>query len=113
MHSTPTAANPVFSDHALVRINARRLSRNGIELVQQYGREVFARGAVYCFVGKKEVAAYADQADLSAVEGVHVLAARDGTVITAYRNREFRPGRYRKPNYRPARQRKARRHQRA
>ena len=109
MRTTPTDGDAALSRHAADRMNQRRLSGAWVELVQQYGREVFARGAVFCFVGRKEVAEYAARADLTGVEGVHVLVARDGTVITVYRNRGFHPSRYRKPNYRTARLTKARR----
>lgn len=109
MPTTAMTAVPAFSQHARDRMNQRGLSDKGIELVQQYGRQVFARGAVYCFIGHKEVAAHAERTDLTGVEGVHVLVARDGTVLTVYRNRGFRPCQYRKPNYRAARLKKARR----
>jgi predicted amino acid dehydrogenase len=100
MNAPPTSNAAPYSAHALTRISARRLTLDGIELVQQFGREVFTRGAVYQFIGRKEVETYAAQADLSELEGVHVLLAHDGTVITAYRNRAFHPNQYRKPNYR-------------
>lgn len=109
MGTTSTNTGAPLSRHACDRMNRRRLSGTGVDLVQQYGREVFARGAVFCFVGRKEVAAYADRADLTGVEGIHVLVSRDGMVITVYRNRGFHPNRYRKPNYRAARLRAARR----
>src|SRR5436853_338295 len=90
----------LFSRHALRRMNARCITDRAVELVQQYGREIHARGAIYYVVGRKEVESLADRVDLSWVEGIHVLLSRDGWVITTYRNRAFRPHRYRKPEYR-------------
>ena len=107
MPSTVPNVGPTFSHHARLRMSQRGLSDSGIELVREYGRQVFARGALYCFIGRKEVELYADRADLTGVEGVHVLLTRDGTVLTVYRNRAFHPRRYRKLNYRRARLRKA------
>ena len=109
MPAEPTNAEAAFSWHARKRMSQRRLSHVRVELVQEYGRQVFARGAVYCFIGRKEVEEYADRTDLTGVEGVHVLIAHDGTVLTVYRNRGFRPCRYRKLSYRTARLKKARR----
>lgn len=108
MPTTLTNPGPVYSQHALDRMNQRRLNDNQVALVHKYGREVFARDAVYHFVGRKEVEAFADRADLSGVEGIHVLESRDGTVLTVYRNRGFRPCRYQKASCRAARLKKAR-----
>ncbi len=110
-HQTNTES--AFSRHARKRMNQRRLSRAGIELVQEYGRVVYARGAQFCFIGRKEVEAYADRTDLTGAEGIHLLIARDGTILTVYRNRGFHPSRYRKANYRLARLKKAARRRRA
>lgn len=109
MPTASTHLEPVYSQHAIDRMNQRRLSDEQVALVHKYGREVYARGAVYHFVGRKEVEAYARYADLSGVEGVHVLEAHDGTVLTVYRNRGFHPSRYRKLSLRAARRIKERR----
>jgi hypothetical protein len=58
------------------------------------GRVVCARAAEIFFVGRREVEHYAREGiDLSTVEGIHVVCAPDGAVLTAYRNRSRRPPR--------------------
>ncbi|HEY1191113.1 MAG TPA: hypothetical protein VGE74_25995 [Gemmata sp.] len=109
MPTTLTHPEPIYSQHAIDRMNERRLNDEQVALVHEYGREVFARGAVYHFVGRKEVEAFAACVDLTAVEGIHVLESHSGTVLTVYRNRGFRPSRYWKSNSRAARLKKARR----
>lgn len=111
MLTTPPA-DAQYTHHAVRRMNARALDPQVIELVQQYGRQLNARGAVYCVVGKKELKRFADTIDLSAADGVHVLVSTDGWVLTTYRNRGFHPSRYRKPTHRPARLAKLRRRHR-
>jgi hypothetical protein len=69
----------------------RGITAEAIEAVLEFGRAVHARGAVVHAIGKKEVAHYLDQdIDLSAFDGIHVVCAGDGTIITAYRNHDFR-----------------------
>ncbi|MBX3400764.1 MAG: hypothetical protein KF873_18675 [Gemmataceae bacterium] len=56
-----------------------------------YGRIVYTRGAILYAIGRKEVEKYArDGVDLSALNGVQVVCSLDRTVITVYRNRNFR-----------------------
>jgi hypothetical protein len=44
----------------------------------------------YCVVGRKEVKHYASLGiDLSDAEGLQVLLASDGAVVTVYRNRDL------------------------
>ena len=54
------------------------------------------RAAEIFFVGRKEVVRYAhEDVDLQGVEGIHVVCASEGEVLTAYRNRGRRPPRAR------------------
>jgi len=56
-----------------------------------FGRVVHIRGASVHVIGRKEVSKLSREGiDLSSQEGVQVVCARDGTVITVYRNRELR-----------------------
>ena len=77
--------------HAAVRMNARRYRPETVEAVLAYGREAHVRGATICAIGRKEV----DRArraglDLRDLEGIQVVCARDGSILTVYRNRDLR-----------------------
>lgn len=92
-----------ISDHALMRMGQRGISEKIVALVLRHGRTVHARGATYRVIGHKEVSRCAQQGiDLTDADGVHVLLAADGSVITAYRNhelRKIRPTKRRHRNY--------------
>jgi hypothetical protein len=80
-----------LTDHAQMRMGQRGISENVVELVLLHGRTVHARGATYRVIGHKEVSRCAKRGlDLSDADGVHVLIAANGSVITAYRNHELR-----------------------
>jgi len=56
-----------------------------------YGRAVFARGAIIYAIGKQEVTHWVRQGvQLTAFEGIQVVCAQNGTVLTVFRNRNFR-----------------------
>jgi hypothetical protein len=80
-----------LTKHGRSRLSARRLSVTGLEGVFEFGREVHTRGAIIHVVGRNEVE-YANRcaADISDLEGWHVVCSRDGHVITAYRNHDLR-----------------------
>jgi len=81
-----------LTNHARNRMNARNLPSEAVCSALQYGRVVYARGAAIHVIGRKEVHKYKKEGvNLSAYEGVQVLCSpKDGTVITVYRNRNFR-----------------------
>ncbi len=93
----------VFTDHAHERMRSRELREGDVLLTIEYGRTYYARGAVFKVIGKKEVAHYRDEVNLEHLDGVHVVMALDGTVITTYRNRHFHRTDFRKPRHRPHR----------
>jgi hypothetical protein len=76
--------------HAAVRMRQRGISARVVDLVLTYGRQIQAKGLIFCVVGRKEVAKYATYGvDLSAAEGLQVLVAPDGVVVTMYRNHDL------------------------
>lgn len=80
-----------LSCHANERMEQRNIDIEAIEAVLDYGREVFTRGAVVHAVGRREIEQSAREGiDLTRHDGVQVVCSRDGTVLTAYRNRDFR-----------------------
>lgn len=86
-----SSTNLSLTDHAQMRMGQRGISESVVAMVLRHGRTVHARGATYRVVGHKEVARGAERGiDLADADGVHVLLAPDGSVITAYRNHELR-----------------------
>lgn len=68
----------------------RGIQSEVIDLVIEYGRAVYTRGAVIHAIGRKEVERYRQDIDLSDCEGVQVVCSMDGTILTVYRNHNFR-----------------------
>lgn len=93
----------VLTTHVRKRMQSRRISEADIQDAVRYGRTYYARGAVFKVIGKKEIDRHCDEPNLQHLEGVHVVMAHDGTVITAYRNRQFHRVNFSKPRYRPHR----------
>ncbi len=81
-----------LTKHARKRMSARNLPPEAVQSALQYGRVVHTRGAAIHAIGRKEVHKYKKEGiNLSAYEGIQVLCSpKDGTVITVYRNRNFR-----------------------
>jgi hypothetical protein len=89
--------------HAWQRMTARRLSRDAVQAAIEYGRIVYVRGATICAIGRKEVSRFSRQGiDLSRYEGTQVVCAPEGTILTVYRNRDFRGLRSRRCHSRTA-----------
>ena len=87
----PDPRTAALSGHALQRMRQRRISESAIRAALEYGRVVHVRGAAIHAIGRKEVFRLRRRAiDVSEHEGVQVVCARDGTILTAYRNRDFR-----------------------
>jgi hypothetical protein len=75
--------------HAWSRMSRRGLSPQALRLVLSYGRVVYTRGATIYAIGRKEIARWRDEIDLSDLEGVQAVCG-DESVITMYRNRDLR-----------------------
>lgn len=93
----------VLTTHAQKRMQSRGITEEDIHDTIQYGRTFYARGAIFKVVGKKEIEHHSDEVDLGHLDGIHVVLAHDGAVITTYRNRQFHRGDFCKPRYRPYR----------
>jgi hypothetical protein len=80
-----------LTDHARRRMRKRGLSEEALVLTLLFGRSVWTRGAQIFAIGHQEVRHFAKQGlDLSAHEGVQVVCAPNGAILTVYRNRDFR-----------------------
>jgi hypothetical protein len=77
--------------HAWERMGGRGVSPDAIGMVLNYGRAAHTRGATIYVVGRKEVRRYRqDGIDLAALEGLQVVCADNGAILTVYRNRDLR-----------------------
>ena len=81
----------MLTKHAKRRMEARRLPEDAVNAALDHGRIVHARGAEIYAIGRNEIArCRREGVDLSAYEGVQVVCSPDGTVLTVYKNRNFR-----------------------
>jgi hypothetical protein len=80
-----------LSFHARERMDRRNIGQDAIEDVLANGRVIYTRGAVIYAIGRREIKQWEDQGvDLSDHDGLQVVTAHDGDILTVYRNRDFR-----------------------
>lgn len=91
-HAVGSAYLPKITAHAWARMSARRLNSRTVDMVLSFGRVVHVRGAAIHVIGKKEVEKLSRQGlDVGDCEGVQVVCTPDcDTIITVYKNRDFR-----------------------
>lgn len=77
------------SRHAEMRMSARRISPQALELTVRFGRRVHVRHGTMHVIGKRELSDPKLPTEVRDLEGVHVLCAPDGRIITAFRNRSL------------------------
>ncbi|TLM67380.1 MAG: DUF4258 domain-containing protein [Deltaproteobacteria bacterium] len=81
----------ILTKHALERMSDRHIRSSDIDNVLTYGRAIQIRGAIIYVVGIKEIKFQRDLGiNLERCEGIHVVCSQSGTVLTAYRNHNFR-----------------------
>lgn len=82
----------MLSAHALTRMAERRIPARAVEAALRHGRVFHVRGAEVHVIGQKDILRHRQWGiDLSPYEGVQIFCAADGgTVLTVYRNRDFR-----------------------
>ena len=77
--------------HASQRMDARGISDAAVQAALQHGRVVYVRGAAIHAIGQKEISRCQRQGiDLSRYEGIQIVCTHNGSILTAYRNRDFR-----------------------
>ena len=92
----------IFSRHAMRRMAQRRLTTADVDYVVQHGRRLHTAGVVCCFLGRRELALFADEGGrYDYLEGTTVLLDRETncTVVTVYRNRAALKKMHRKARY--------------
>lgn len=90
-----------FSSHARSRAARRNLEPADVEYVLAFGRPLQRTGCTIYFLARRDIPR-ADQhnSSIARLEGTAVLVARQGEVITVYRNREAYRALCRKSKYR-------------
>lgn len=82
---------PKLTLHAADRSRSRGIPAEAIDAAVEYGKHRAMRGADVYTIGWREIAHYAQFGiDLSRWEGVEVVCAHDGQVLTVYRNKNSR-----------------------
>ena len=78
-----------FTQHAIVRMNARRISRAAVAAAIKFGRVMYARGAMYFVIGRREVRRFGrTDVDIRRHEGIQVVCV-DHNIVTVFRNQDF------------------------
>ena len=88
---------PQLTNHASARMGSRRISHEDVAVVMSYGRRYHIRGVVIYVMGRREVAfCRNDGMIIDGINGLQVVCSpQDDTVITVYRNQDFRGLRHR------------------
>ena len=77
--------------HAWERMEARGFSSEKINKVLSFGRVIHTRGAAIYAIGRKEINHYENQGiNLNGLNGMQIVCTKDGSIVTMYRNRDFR-----------------------
>jgi hypothetical protein len=80
----------ILTEHARMRLGARRIPEAAVDAAFLYGRERHMKGATYFVIGRKEVVRHrAAGVDLGEFEGIQIVCAGSAVVMTAYRNRDL------------------------
>ena len=95
---TKVGLSEVLSGHAISRMTQRGIRPWQVEAVLEYGRYIFARGAQIVCVGRREVlAALKYGVDIRGCGGIQiVMCTSSGSIMTVYRNHDFRGTRARR-----------------
>ena len=77
-------AQLLLTEHARIRMDARRIGTTAVEMALLFGREKHVRGATFYAIGRREVKWFGlIGVDLRVYEGIQVICAEDNVVVTA------------------------------
>lgn len=83
--------NLPLTDHARARMSQRGISGDAVLAALCHGRSAHVRGAEIFAIGRAEILrAGRHGIDLAGYEGVQVVCALSGAILTVYRNRDLR-----------------------
>lgn len=78
----------VFTDHAVMRMGQRGITREMIDAALKYGRQIYARNSLYFFLGRQAIKRMGKPADKW--EGLTlVLDPRSNCLLTCFKNRRW------------------------
>lgn len=84
----PEQEPPTLSYHAQQRLAQRNLDQRAIDYVLKHGRLIRRTGVQFYVLGARDVPLQdRRRSSISRLIGTTILVARDGTIITVYRNR--------------------------
>lgn len=77
--------------HAKLREGQRGISQKQVLLAFKYGRVIHARRAVYHVIGNNEIEKFGSlEPELKNMNGIQIVTSSQGTVLTAFRNKDLR-----------------------
>lgn len=77
--------------HSLKRVRQRGFTQEDVASVLRFGRRNFQNGAVYYSIGRKEIKRYKKiYPSIQHMDGMHVVSAPNGSIVTVLRNRDFK-----------------------
>lgn len=80
--------NQKLTLHATDRCRSRGIPTEAIDAAVEFGKHRATRGADVFTIGWREVRYHAERGvDLSRWEGIEVVCAHDGQILTVYRNK--------------------------
>lgn len=80
-----------LSVHAYKRRLQRGFQQDMIAHILRFGRKRFQNNAVYYSIGRKEIEKHSQACpDLKQMNGMHIVMSLNGTILTLFRNRDFR-----------------------
>lgn len=80
-----------LSIHAYKRRMQRGIKHQQIAHLLRFGRKQYQNNAIYYSIGHKEIKKYAAYCPaLKEMNGMHLVTALNGTILTLFRNRDFR-----------------------
>ena len=80
-----------ITNHGKVRMDSRRIGEEAVEMAVAYGREIYCKGAIYYYIGKKEIARWkALYPKIVNYSGIAVIMnPSSNAVITCFRTQEL------------------------
>lgn len=80
-----------LSIHAYKRCIQRGIKQKMIAHIIRFGRKKYQNNAIYYSVGRKEIKKHAQVCPaLKEMNGMHLVMSTQGTVLTLFRNKDFR-----------------------
>ena len=72
--------------HAKCRMQQRAINSWTVEELTKYGQVIHKHGMKFMYMSKKNIKQFYPPNEQSEIQNVMILVAKDGTIITAYKN---------------------------